>query len=67
VQSYIVKVDKHKTRNYVLHIIIMQQETQSNEAHWGNQQLGQLGGDLAAAAASASLVTPAVAIIDRFV
>ncbi|KAJ5184821.1 hypothetical protein N7491_007309 [Penicillium cf. griseofulvum] len=43
----------------------MQQGTQSNEAHWGNHQLGQLGGDLAAAAASASLVTPAVAIIDR--
>ncbi|KXG45188.1 uncharacterized protein PGRI_041010 [Penicillium griseofulvum] len=43
----------------------MQQETQSNEAQWRNQQLGQLGGDLAAAAASASLVTPAVAIIDR--
>ncbi|KAI3175600.1 hypothetical protein DTO039G3_2758 [Penicillium roqueforti] len=43
----------------------MQQEAQSNEARWGNPLLGQLAGDLAAAAASASLVTPAVAIIDR--
>ncbi|KAJ5834504.1 hypothetical protein N7447_000530 [Penicillium robsamsonii] len=43
----------------------MQQEPQSNEACWGNTQLGQLAGDLAAATASASLVTPAVAIIDR--
>ncbi|KAJ5514649.1 hypothetical protein N7463_004201 [Penicillium fimorum] len=43
----------------------MQQEAQPNEARWGNMQLGQLAGDLAAAAASASLVTPAVAIIDR--
>ncbi|CAI7587376.1 unnamed protein product [Penicillium glandicola] len=43
----------------------MQQELQSNEARWSNPQLGQLAGDLAAAAASASLVTPAVAIIDR--
>jgi hypothetical protein len=38
-----------------------------NETRWSNPQLGQLAGDLAAAAASASLVTPAVAIIDRFV
>lgn len=45
----------------------MQQEVQSTEARWGNPELGQLAGDLAAAAASASLVTPAVAIIDRFV
>ncbi|CAG8067369.1 unnamed protein product [Penicillium nalgiovense] len=36
-----------------------------DEARWSNPQLGQLAGDLAAAAASASLVTPAVAIIDR--
>ncbi|KAJ5500308.1 hypothetical protein LT330_002221 [Penicillium expansum] len=43
----------------------MQQEVQSTEARWGNPELGQLAGDLAAAAASASLVTPAVAIIDR--
>ncbi|CAG8898183.1 unnamed protein product [Penicillium egyptiacum] len=43
----------------------MQREIQSNEARWSNPQLGQLVGDLAAAAASASLVTPAVAIIDR--
>ncbi|KAJ5385097.1 hypothetical protein N7517_003008 [Penicillium concentricum] len=43
----------------------MQQEAQSTRARWGNPQLEQLAGDLAAAAASASLVTPAVAIIDR--
>ncbi|KAJ5959852.1 uncharacterized protein N7479_007002 [Penicillium vulpinum] len=43
----------------------MQQEAQLNEARWGNLQVGLLAGDLAAAAASASLVTPAVAIIDR--
>ncbi|KAJ5954545.1 hypothetical protein N7501_008824 [Penicillium viridicatum] len=43
----------------------MQQEAQSSEARWGSPELGQLAGDLAAAAASASLVTPAVAIIDR--
>lgn len=63
---YISKVDKHETPNYVLQIVIMQHQIQ-NEARWSNPQLGQLAGDLAAAAASASLVTPAVAIIDRFV
>lgn len=56
-----------RNHDYVIQIIIMQQEAQSNEARWGNPLLGQLAGDLAAAAASASLVTPAVAIIDRFV
>lgn len=66
-RGHIFEVDKHETWNYVLHIIIMQQEAQSNEARWGSPELGQLAGDLAAAAASASLVTPAVAIIDRFV
>jgi hypothetical protein len=39
----------------------MQHQIQ-NEARWSNPQLGQLAGDLAAAAASASLVTPAVLV-----
>ena len=50
----------------MLQIIIMQHQIQ-NEARWSDPQLGYLAGDIAAAAASASLVTPAVAIIDRFV
>ncbi|KAJ5163064.1 uncharacterized protein N7500_004894 [Penicillium coprophilum] len=43
----------------------MQQEAQKHETRWSNLQPGHLAGDLGAAAASASLVTPAVAIIDR--
>lgn len=34
---------------------------------WSYPQLGHITGDIAAAALSASLVTPAVAIIDRSV
>ncbi|KAJ5774258.1 hypothetical protein N7457_009154 [Penicillium paradoxum] len=40
------------------------QQASSNQFHWGSP-LDQLVGDLAAATISASLVTPAVAVIDR--
>jgi hypothetical protein len=40
-------------------------EIQSHQVRWNSTHLGQLMGDLAAATVSATLVTPAVAIIDR--
>jgi hypothetical protein len=45
----------------------MHHESQVREAFWSSSQIPQVAGDLAAAAASAILVTPAVAIIDRYV
>ncbi|KAJ6081740.1 hypothetical protein N7499_006614 [Penicillium canescens] len=40
-------------------------EIQSHQVRWNSTHLGQLVGDLVAATLSATLVTPAVAIIDR--
>jgi hypothetical protein len=40
-------------------------EMQSHPLRWNSTHLGQLVADLAAATVSATLVTPAVAIIDR--
>jgi hypothetical protein len=43
------------------------EEVQSQQVRWSSPNIGHIAGDLAAATISASLVTPAVAIIDRSV
>lgn len=59
------EVDKQQTRNVTKIKSVIMEEIETHR--WSSPQMGHITGDIAAAALSASLVTPAVAIIDRSV